>query len=208
MQSSICWIVVVLKWYLLYASSLSWYKYNSWWLNYIELIQIVQHGNFHWKTVFIAPTDVPFPSLHLGAQFFLSVIYIIIWNSLIFLWGWLIVVWMMLLQMRSVGWKWRKSRCSEWFYCSWSLPTSCQHLNFQSVKHWWPQIGHGEYIMICWQYLWLRNDAVGQAILSTFCGYFCPCDLKPCHGLVKDCLWYLPGKMTSDVTFLNNERRR
>lgn len=101
MQSSICWIVVVLKFYLLYASSLSWYKYNSWLLDYIESIQIVQHGNFHWKTVFIAPTDVPFPSLHLGAQFCLSLIYIIIWNSLIFLWGWLIVVWMMLLQMRS-----------------------------------------------------------------------------------------------------------
>lgn len=141
-------------------------------------------------------------------SFFPLVICIIFWNSLVFLRGWLVVMWMMLLQMKSVGCKWRKVRRSEGFNCSWPFPTSRQHLNFQAVQHRRPQVGHGEYIMICWQYLWLRDDAVGQTVLPALCGHFCPSDLKPCHGLVQVCLRYLPGKMTSDVTFLNNERRR
>lgn len=37
MWSSVCWLVLVLKWYLLYDSSWSWCKYNSSWLNYREV---------------------------------------------------------------------------------------------------------------------------------------------------------------------------
>lgn len=48
----------------------------------------------------------------------------------------------------TVGCKGRKVRCPEGFDGGWPFPSRGQHLNFQAVQHWGPQVGHREYVMI------------------------------------------------------------
>lgn len=90
----------------------------------------------------------------------------------------------------------------------WPLAPCGQHLDLQSVQGGRPQAGHGEDGVICGQDLGLRDDAVGQAVLSALRGHLRPCHLEAGHGLVEVGLGHLPGKVAGDVAVLDREGGR
>lgn len=56
-----------------------------------------------------------------------------------------------------------------------------------------------------WQNLRLRDDAVGQSVLSALCRNLCPCDLEACDWLMGLGAGHSPEKMSRDVVAVEGE---
>lgn len=87
------------------------------------------------------------------------------------------------------------------------LPRCGQHLDLQSVQGGGPQIGHREDAVLRRQDLGLRDEAVGQAVLSALGRHLRPRHLEAGHRLVEVGLGRLPREVACDVGVLDEERR-